>query len=87
MEPSELIGYLAAGATTASLIPQAINVVRTRDTHSISLWMYVIFTLGVALWLVYGLLLKSQPIILANVVTLFFAAVILAYKLREKKRR
>ena len=86
MELSELIGNFAAGATTASFIPQAIKVMRTRDTHSISLWMYVIFTFGVVLWLMYGILLKAHPIMLANAVTLIFAAVILGYKLREKKR-
>ena len=85
MQLSELFGYLAATATTASLIPQAIKVMRTRDTTSISLGMYVLFSFGVVLWLVYGILLKATPIILANSVTLFLAVVILLYKLSEKK--
>jgi MtN3 and saliva related transmembrane protein len=86
MELSELFGYFAATATTASFIPQAIKVMKTRDTRSISLGMYVLFSLGVILWLVYGILLKALPIILANSVTLLFASVILLYKLTEKRQ-
>lgn len=85
MQPSEILGYLAAAGTTVSFIPQAIKVIRTRDTKSISLWMYVLFTAGVVLWLAYGILLAALPIILANSVTLLFAAIILGYKLREPR--
>ncbi len=85
MELFELVGYFAATATTVSFIPQAIKVMRTRDTQSISLWMYVLFSFGVTMWLVYGILLNARPIILANSITLLFAVVILLYKLAEKK--
>lgn len=84
MQLSESVGYLAAAATTISLIPQALKVIKTRDTHGISLGMYVLFSTGVILWLVYGILMKASPIILANAVTLFFAAIILFYKLSEQ---
>lgn len=78
----EWIGYAAAVLTTSSFIPQAIMTIRTRDTRGISRGMYVIFTLGVALWLVYGIAIGSWPMILANVVTLILAATILGLKLR-----
>ncbi|MBN1575862.1 MAG: SemiSWEET transporter [Chitinispirillaceae bacterium] len=81
-----MIGSVAAIATTASFIPQAIKVIGTRDTRSISLWMYLIFSIGVALWLIYGILKRDAPIILANAVTLLFAIVIFSYKLTEEKR-
>jgi MtN3 and saliva related transmembrane protein len=78
----EWFGYVAALLTTGSFVPQAIMTIRTRDTRGISLAMYVIFTIGVALWLVYGIALESWPMILANSVTLCLAATILAMKLR-----
>lgn len=79
----ELIGIIAAILTTASFVPQAIMVVRTGDTAGISLIMYVMFTIGVAGWTSYGLLIGSFPVIAANVVTLVLAAVILVMKLRS----
>ena len=78
----EWIGYAAAVLTSASFIPQAVMTIRSRDTHSISRGMYIIFTIGVALWLVYGIALGSWPMIFANVVTLILASTILALKLR-----
>lgn len=81
MDP-EWIGYVAAALTSASFIPQAIKTVRTRDTGGISLAMYVVFALGVALWIAYGIWLGSTPIVIANVVTLTLALAILALKIR-----
>ena len=78
----EWFGYAAAVLTTSSFIPQAVMTIRSRNTRGISLAMYVIFTVGVALWLVYGIALESWPMILANTVTLGLAATILAMKLR-----
>jgi len=78
----EWFGYTAAVLTTGSFIPQAVMTIRSRDTRGISLAMYVIFTLGVALWLLYGIAVKSGPMILANSVTLALAGTILALKLR-----
>jgi MtN3 and saliva related transmembrane protein len=78
----EWFGYIGALLTTASFIPQAIMTIRSRDTRGISLGMYVIFTIGVAFWLVYGIALDSGPMIFANTVTLGLAATILALKLR-----
>jgi len=86
MQLSEILGYCAAAATTASFIPQATKVIKTRDTKSISLWMYLIFCFGLVLWLVYGIMLSAMPIILANSITLLFAGIVLGYKLREPRR-
>ncbi len=80
----DLLGYAAAFLTTASFVPQAWKVIRTRETHALSLAMYVMFSSGVALWLAYGILLASWPLIVANCVTLLLALIILVMKLREK---
>lgn len=77
-----LIGLLAALCTTCAFIPQVAHTLRTRDTRSISLGMYTVFTLGVALWLAYGVLLGDVPIIAANAVTLVLAGAVLGCKLR-----
>jgi MtN3 and saliva related transmembrane protein len=79
---TELIGYLAAVLTTCSFIPQAWHTFRTRDVRGVSLGMYRAFTIGVALWLLYGVLLGAWPIVIANAVTLALAATILGMKLR-----
>ena len=78
----ELLGYAGALLTSASFIPQAVMTIRSRDTRSISRGMYIIFTIGVAFWLAYGIALESGPMILANTATLALAGTILALKLR-----
>lgn len=84
MTLTDLIGSLAAILTTISFLPQALHTFRTKDVRGISLGMYSVFTAGVALWLVYGLLLQAWPIVIANVVTLALAGTILIMKLRYK---
>ena len=78
----EWLGVVAATCTTLSFVPQAVKTIRTRETHGISLWMYVVFTFGVACWLGYGLFLHSWPMIVSNLVTFALAATILVLKLR-----
>lgn len=78
-----MVGYLAAFCTTVAFVPQVLRILRTRDTHSISIGMYAIFTFGVFLWLVYGVLTDDLPIILANAVTFSLASVILILKARD----
>lgn len=75
-------GYVAATLTTLAFVPQAVKTLRTRDTRSISVQMYVVFTIGVGFWLVYGIVLRSWPMIIANIITFLLAASILAMKLR-----
>ena len=77
----EWLGFAAAALTSASFIPQAVMTIRTRDTRGISLGMYSIFTVGVALWLAYGIALDSWPMIVANVITLVLSSAILWMKL------
>ena len=80
----ELIGAAAACCTTLSVVPQAGRIIRTRDTAAISLPMYLVFGTGILLWLVYGLLLTSWPIIVSNVVTIVLVGLIVALKLRYR---
>ena len=77
-----LIGYGAATLTTVSFVPQAWLTFRTRDVSGISLGMYSAFTTGIALWLVYGIVIGSWPIIIANIITVALAFSILVMKLR-----
>ncbi len=84
MSAPELIGYLAAILTTCSFVPQAWLTFRTRDVSGISLGMYSVFAVGVALWLLYGVMLAAWPIVLANSITLALALAILAMKLRYR---
>lgn len=79
---TDWVGYLAAFLTTCSFVPQAWHTFRTRDVGGISLGMYSVFAIGVALWLAYGVLLRAWPIVLANGVTLSLALCILGMKLR-----
>lgn len=83
---TEWIGGLAAALTTGSFLPQAWLTFRTRDVSGISLGMYSCFTLGVALWLVYGLSIGSLPVTVANVITLTLATAILGMKLVYGRR-
>jgi MtN3 and saliva related transmembrane protein len=78
----EWLGFAAAVLTTTSFIPQAVMTIRSRDTRGISRGMYIIFVIGVAFWLAYGIYLDSRPMIFANVITLGLAGTILALKLR-----
>ena len=82
MPLTEWIGFAAASLTTASFVPQAWLTFRTRDVRGISLGMYSVFTLGVALWLAYGWLLQAWPVVAANAITLVLALSILVMKLR-----
>ncbi|MFD0749811.1 SemiSWEET transporter [Mucilaginibacter calamicampi] len=80
----DIIGLVAALCTSISFLPQAIKTIRTRDTSAISLSMYCVFTGGTVLWLIYGIMIISYPVIIANTITLILAGIILAYKVRYK---
>ncbi len=81
----DTIGYIAAVLTTGSFLPQAWHTFQTKDVSGISLTMYSAFTLGVMLWLAYGLLLGAWPMIVANVITLALAVSILVMKMRYRQ--
>ena len=84
MEPFviKLIGFAAATCTTVAYAPQAIKVWKTRSTGDISLGMFLVMVLGLALWLIYGLLSGDAPLIASNAVTMLLAGGILVMKLR-----
>lgn len=79
---SDLLGYAAGTLTTVALLPQVWRTFRTKDVSGISLRMYSIFTLGVAIWLAYGIVLDELPMILANSVSLVLAFCVLGMKLK-----
>jgi MtN3 and saliva related transmembrane protein len=81
----EIIGYCAAFLTTIAFLPQAIQSWRTRDLSGISVGMYSLFTIGVGLWLIYGLIIEKWPLIVANALTFALALSILVLKLRAGK--
>lgn len=80
-----IFSFAAAVLTTLSFVPQAIQVIKTKDTKSISLVMYIMFTIGVFCWLIYGLGIKDIALIAANSVTFIFAVIILSYKIINVK--
>ena len=78
-----ILGGIAGTLTTAAFFPQVIKVVKTRSTQDLSLVMFLILSIGVILWLVYGLYLWALPIIMANSLTLIFIFIILWYKIKH----
>lgn len=83
----DYIGSVAATCTTLAFVPQAMHSYKTRDLSGISLPMYTIFTLGVAMWLIYGLLKQDWPIIVANTITVALSAMILVLKINETLKK
>lgn len=79
----EWVGYLAATLTTAAFVPQVVKTWRTKSAGDLSLPMLIAFTIGVMLWLVYGLALESVPVIAANAMTLSLNLTLVALKLRS----
>ncbi|WP_045223631.1 SemiSWEET transporter [Methyloterricola oryzae] len=78
----DVIGMLAGGLTTVSLVPQVLKIWRTRSANDISLGMFALFGLGVVLWLADGLLIDALPVIVANAVTLVLTLTIILMKWR-----
>lgn len=78
----DVIGYLAAICTTLSFLPQLVRVLKLRTARDISLGMFLVFSIGTALWLIYGVLSRSWPVAAANAVTLVLSISILILKLR-----
>jgi MtN3 and saliva related transmembrane protein len=78
-----LLGYLAATLTTLSFFPQAIKTLRCGDTAAISLRMYLLLTVGIACWGVYGYIIQDGPVMVANAITLLPALVVLQRKISQ----
>jgi MtN3 and saliva related transmembrane protein len=81
-----LVGYVAAVCTTGAFVPQVVRVWRLQSAQDISLTTFLVFSLGTAVWMVYGLLIDSLPVILANSVTLALALTIVALKLNYDRK-
>ncbi len=77
-----IIGLVAAACTNISFMPQAIKIIKLRETREISLLTYVLLEAGIFLWLVYGILISNLPVTLANGITLIFTTIILALKIK-----
>lgn len=84
MNGISLLGLLAGSFTTIAFLPQVLKTWKSRSAKDLSLGMFSIFTVGVGLWLTYGILINDLPVILANVVTLILASTLLFFKLRWK---
>lgn len=82
-----LLGLAAAACTTVSFVPQVLKAWRSGSSADLSLGMYGLFTVGIVLWLVYGIAVRDVPIIVANVVTLALVLSILVHILRARPRR
>lgn len=82
----DILGYVAAVLSAVSFIPQAVKVIRTNKTDDLSLAMYACTTLGLALWCAYGVWTGALPVAICNGITVVFAGVILAMKVRNMVR-
>ena len=84
MDITQIIGLAAAALTTVSGLPQLIRIMKLKETRDISLEMYLLMSTGLTLWLIYGIIIKNTPIILANVVSILISLTILGFKLKYK---
>ncbi|MDX2253876.1 MAG: SemiSWEET transporter [Pseudanabaenaceae cyanobacterium bins.39] len=82
MDFTNILGFMAAFLTTVAFLPQVLKVWRSRSTKDISLPMLIAFIAGVSLWLVYGLVVRAAPIVVANGITLILNLLILRCKLK-----
>jgi MtN3 and saliva related transmembrane protein len=80
----EMIGTLAGLCTTAAFLPQVLKTWRSGSARDLSLTMLLTFCVGLVLWLCYGLLIRSAPVVAANTVTLALAAVLVWFKVRRR---
>ncbi|MBM5826769.1 MAG: glutathione synthetase [Cyanobacteria bacterium M_surface_7_m2_040] len=87
VSPTDALGYVAAILTTSSFFPQAVQTLRTHDTSGISLGMYVMFTSGVVIWALFGLVSGDGPVLVSNLITAVPAGLILHRKILNLERR
>lgn len=78
------VGFAAAVFTTSAFIPQVIKLIKTKKAHDISLLMYSMTTFGIFLWMLYGLMIKSSPVIVANLIAFLLSMTLLMLKIRYK---
>ena len=80
----EIVGFAAGTLTTLALVPQAVKALKTKSTRDVSLGWSITLTMGVFLWLMYGLLINSLPIVIANSVTFILSLIVLILKIKYK---
>jgi MtN3 and saliva related transmembrane protein len=78
----ETLGMIAGTLTTIAFIPQVLRIYQTKSAKDVSYLMFSIFSIGIVLWLIYGILIGSPPIIASNVVTLTLSVIIIVLKVR-----
>ena len=83
-ESINILGYIAAILTTIAFLPQVLKTWRSRSAKDVSLVMMITFSIGVFLWLLYGLAIQAMPVILANATTLILALLIVILKIRYR---
>lgn len=84
VEIIDLLGLVAGSLTTLSFVPQVLKIWRTKSGNDVSYGMFLLFSLGVLLWLIYGLALSAAPIVIANAVTLLLSLIVIALKYRYR---
>lgn len=82
----EMVGYISGTCTTLAFLPQAIKSIRTKNVSGLSLYMYIIYCLGLVFWILYGVYLNSFQIILFNIITLVFNGIILYMIIKNKRK-
>ena len=86
MDTTTILGYVAGAVTTTSLVPQVMKIWKTKSARDVSLGMFLIFSIGISLWIAYGVFLHSMPIIVANAVSLLLGFIVLGLKLKFNGR-
>jgi MtN3 and saliva related transmembrane protein len=84
MDIVTILGYAAGALTTSALIPQVIKIIKTRSAEDISLVMFIVFSIGISLWIAYGIAINSAPVIIANSISLLLGLFVLWLKFRYK---
>ncbi len=77
-----IIGLIAGTCTTISFLPQVIKIIKTKETKDISISMYIVLATGILLWMIYGILIKDLPVILANSISFVLAIIVLILKIK-----
>lgn len=84
---AEIIGLIAAVLTTGAFVPQVLKTWRSKDVEGLSLTMYSVFFVGIILWLVYGIMIESLVVILANIITAILAFILVFFKLKYHNKK
>ncbi|MEK6948601.1 MAG: SemiSWEET transporter [Nanoarchaeota archaeon] len=82
MDFVDLVGFAAGACTTLAFLPQVMKVWKTKHTKDLSLGLFSLFLVGIILWLFYGVVAGSLPIIMANFITFIFVFILLVFKIK-----